>query len=296
VRRLYEEVCHRMADGFTKALVRAKWSVPGVAQHTGVFADHVANRSYPIAYFLVDAMRYEMGVELTERLPPTAEVSIRPAIGVLPSITPIGMSALMPGAATSFSVVETGGKLGGRIDDAFLPDLAARKKHAAARACPKLVDLSLDEVLLLPPSKLQKKIAGAQVVLVRSQEIDHAGEGVHAPGPAGDGHRHRQPRAGGRKLARGRRARCHQRRPRPPVLRRRPRRVDAHRRARRRTVELHRRCWIGRGGATPPGCVRVQASELGYASDLELVFPAGAGVFKAGGTSRSTTAGPRSRR
>jgi hypothetical protein len=40
---------------------------------------------------------------------------------------------------------------------------------------------------------------------------------------------------------------------------------------------------MGRGGATPPGCVRVQASELGYASDLELVFPTGAGVFKAGG-------------
>ena len=49
------------------------------------------------------------------------------------------------------------------------------------------------------------------------------------------------------------------------------------------TVELHRRCWIGRGGATPPGCVRVAATGLGYASDLEFVFPTGAGVFKAGG-------------
>jgi hypothetical protein len=49
------------------------------------------------------------------------------------------------------------------------------------------------------------------------------------------------------------------------------------------TVELHRRCWIGRGGATPPGCVRVAATALGYDSDLEFVFPTGAGVFKAGG-------------
>jgi len=49
------------------------------------------------------------------------------------------------------------------------------------------------------------------------------------------------------------------------------------------TVELHRRCWIGRGGATSAGCVRVSASQLGYASDLELVFPAATGVFKAGG-------------
>ena len=49
------------------------------------------------------------------------------------------------------------------------------------------------------------------------------------------------------------------------------------------TVELHRRGWIGRGGSTPPGCVRVAASALGYDSDLELVFPAGSGVFRAGG-------------
>jgi len=41
------------------------------------------------------------------------------------------------------------------------------------------------------------------------------------------------------------------------------------------TIELHRRCWIGRGGATPPGCIRVAASALGYASDLEFVFPTG---------------------
>jgi hypothetical protein len=49
------------------------------------------------------------------------------------------------------------------------------------------------------------------------------------------------------------------------------------------TVELHRRCWIGRGGNTPPGCVRVAASALGYDSDLDFVFPTGSGVFKAGG-------------
>jgi hypothetical protein len=48
-------------------------------------------------------------------------------------------------------------------------------------------------------------------------------------------------------------------------------------------VELHRRCWIGRGGATPPGCVRVAASALGYESDLDFVFPVGSGIFKAGG-------------
>lgn len=49
------------------------------------------------------------------------------------------------------------------------------------------------------------------------------------------------------------------------------------------TIDLHRRCWAGRGGATPPGCVRVSARDLGNDADFDFVFPRGTGVFKAGG-------------
>ena len=48
-------------------------------------------------------------------------------------------------------------------------------------------------------------------------------------------------------------------------------------------VDLHRRCWVGRGGATPPGTVRVSGAKLGYTTDLDIVLPASASVFKAGG-------------
>jgi hypothetical protein len=50
------------------------------------------------------------------------------------------------------------------------------------------------------------------------------------------------------------------------------------------TADLHRRCWIGRGGATPPGSVRVQGAKLGYTTDLDVVIPASTSVFKAGGS------------
>jgi hypothetical protein len=284
VRRAHDDACHAMADYFTKALVKAEWTVPGVLHQTHVWSEVVAKTPKPVAYFLVDAMRFEMGVELAERLPKTSEVSVRAAVGALPSITPVGMAALQPGASSSFSVVEQRGILGARIDDSFLPDLAARKKHASARV-PKLVDVALDELLSLQPSKLAKKLDGAQVVVVRSQEIDHAGEtgftfqarqvmdtvidnlaravrklavvGVeHAVVSADHGHLF---------FANDRDESM---------------RTDAPGGA---TVDLHRRCWIGRGGATPPGCVRVAASSLGYASDLDLVFPAATGVFRAGG-------------
>lgn len=284
VRRAYEDTCHAMAEGFIRALLKANWTGASALHQTRVFSEVVSDRPKPVAYFLVDAMRFEMGVELAERLPKTAEVAVRPAIGSLPSITPVGMAALLPGAASSFSVVEQNGKLGARIDDIFLPDLGARKKFFAARV-PRLVDIALDELLSLQQSKLAKKIESAQVVVVRSQEIDYAGEtgftrqarrimdevigdiasAIQRLAKAGIEHSVVTADHGHLFFA---------------VDRDESMRTDA---PGGDQVELHRRCWIGRGGATPPGCVRVAASSLGYASDLEFVFPTGCGVFRAGG-------------
>ena len=49
------------------------------------------------------------------------------------------------------------------------------------------------------------------------------------------------------------------------------------------TIDLHRRCWVGRGGVTPQGTIRISGAELGYRSNLDFVFPAGIAVFKSGG-------------
>jgi hypothetical protein len=284
VRRAYDDVSSRLAERFCRALDRAHWSIPGALQQTYIHAEVVAARPQPVAYFLVDALRFEMGLELAERLPGTAEVTIRPALAALPSITPIGMAALLPGASASFGVIEQSGKLGARIDDVFLPDLGSRRKLLAARV-PGAVDLALDELLSLQTSKLAKRIEGAPLIVVRSQEIDQAGEtgftfqarqtmdtvidnliraikklgsqGVeHSVVTADHGHLFF------------------------PTDRDESMRIDP---PGGKQVALHRRCWIGRGGATPPGCLRVSAAALGYASDLDFVFPAGTGVFRAGG-------------
>ena len=283
-RRAYDAVCQKMAEGFSRAIAQASWNLSRPLHQTRIYSEVVESSPKPVGYFLIDAMRFEMGVELSERLTMTSDVTIRAAIGSLPSITPIGMAALQPGASASFAVVEQGGKLGAKIEEAFLPDLAARKKFVAARV-PKLVDLSLDQLLSLQPSRLTKRVVGAQVVVVRSQEIDHAGEAgftFQAP-QVMDTVIDNIARAI-RKLATAGIEHCVVAADHGhlflPSDRDESMRIDApggH------TVELHRRCWIGCGGATPAGCVRVSATSLGYVSDLEFVFPVGPGVFKAGG-------------
>ena len=110
VRAAYEEAVRRMTEGFVKALDKADWQVDGVLHQTRIWPEVVASRSRPVAYIFVDAMRYEMGVELAERLAAGFEVQLRPAVGALPSITPIGMAALLPGSTNCRAPRRPGGR------------------------------------------------------------------------------------------------------------------------------------------------------------------------------------------
>ncbi len=283
VRREHDVLLKRMAEGFSRAFQRAGRIVPGVLHQTRIYPDVVRAAGGLTAYVFVDALRYEMGAELARQLEGLPEVAVQPAVAALPSITAVGMAALLPAASGSFSVVAQGKKLAARIEGTVMTGLADRMKALEARV-PDVVVLSLDQVVQRAPSWLAQKIDRAPLVVVRSQEIDQMGElgedllarrvmdtiiadlarAVRKLGAAGverfvvtADHGHlfslrreddmRTDSPGGDQL------------------------------------ELHRRCWIGRGGMTPAGAVRVSGAELGYDTELEFVFPTGLGVFRASG-------------
>ena len=285
VRARYEEAVRRMTEGFVKALDKADWHVDGVLHQTRIWPEIVVSRSRPVAYIFVDAMRYEMGVELAERLTAGFEVQLRPGVGALPSITPIGMAALLPGASASFSVVQQGARHGAMIDSVFLPDRASRQK-LLTRKVPDAVCLDLDQVLSLGPKALRARVGAASVVSIHSTDIDGAGENSITTASArrimdnviGDLARCMKNLAAagiedavitsdhGHLFFAG---------DRPTSMRMAAPGGE--------TVDLHRRCWFGRGGSTPAGAVRVSGARLGYDTDLDFVFPISTAVFKAGG-------------
>jgi PglZ domain len=282
VRQRYDVAINKLAEGFVAALQADQWAIDGHLQQTSIYDDLVRPQPGRVAYFLVDAMRYEMGAELAQRLDGQGEVSIRPAVGVLPSITPTGMAALMPGAAASYDVVDRDGRLMAKIGGDGLADLRARKKHLAARVASS-VDLELGEVLALSRTRLARKLGSSELVVVRSQEIDFFGEGGFQARSIMDTVIDNLARAVRRLAGVGvdrvvitaDHGHLYSAEDRDESMR-----IDAPGGA---TVDLHRRCWIGRGGATPASCVRVAASSLGNDSDLDFVFPVGIGVFRAGG-------------
>ncbi|SEU47609.1 PglZ domain-containing protein [Nonomuraea wenchangensis] len=283
VRREHEELLKKMADGFAKVLCEAAWTVSGMLHQTHIYPNVVQTMGGRVAYFLVDAMRFEMGVELAHQLEGTTDLTIRPAIAALPTITPVGMAALLPGASASFSVVEHKGKIASSIEGTTMSGLSERLKFLKTKV-PDVVDLPLGRLLSASPSKLSKTMEDASLVVVRSQEIDALGENVDelTARAAMEGVIGNVARAI-RKLAsvgienfvisadHG-----HQ----FSIRKDDDMKTDS---PGGNTVDIHRRCWIGRGGATPAGTVRVTGAELGYDTNLDFVFPTGLGVFKTGG-------------
>jgi PAS domain-containing protein len=283
VRRHHEDLLKKMASDFSRAFVKAGWTVPGALHQMRIYPEVVERMSGRVAYFFVDAMRYEMGVELTHQLQQSEDVTVRPAIAALPSITPMGMAALLPGESSSYSVVEHKGHLAARIGDTVMPSLTERMRHLRA-VRPEAKDLDLGELLQRNTNSLKRTLEGVPLLVVRSQSIDGLGEmdgGLLA--------RHIMDTVVGniaravRKLAKlGFDAfvvtadHGHQ----FSVRKDEDMMMD---KPGGNTVDQHRRCWAGHGGQTPPGCLRVTGAELGYDSDLEFIFPEGLAVFRAGG-------------
>ena len=283
VRHAYEVLLGQMAEGFTETLMDGGWALDGPLAQTQVYQQFVARATGPTAYILADALRYEMGVELSQQLEAATELKLRPAVAQLPTVTSVGMAALLPDATKSFSVVEDGGEVAALVEGKSLKDLGDRRSMLKDTV-PNFVDLRLEDVLQYSIKKLNRAVSDAPLILVRSQEIDALGE-------QGLSHLARQVMSS----VIGNIGRAVRKLADVGVTKFVITADHGHQFAREKgndmkidapggdTVKLSRRCWVGRGGTTPQGTVRVQGADLGYETDLEFVFPAGAGVFKSGG-------------
>lgn len=289
LRQRIDQWTHQLCLDFSKALEESNWHVENVLSQPRIHREWVAVSQEKTAWFWVDAMRYEMGRELMRLLDDgTDDLQLVPAMAMLPSITEVGMAALLPGADTSYSVAQGKGKqaqrIGSVVDGKLLLNSNERMKVFKA-SVPDGAEMTLDSLLAMANQRPLPAVKDARLLLVRSQEIDALGENVQdgVTRQAMDTILQNLNRAI-RKLARhgftrfvitsdhGHLFTTRQN----EDMKTAPPEGDA--------VDLHRRCWAGRGGNTPSGCVRLTSAQLGYEGDLDFVFPLGRGVFNAGGS------------
>ena len=124
----------------------------------------------------MDALRFEMGVELKNLLAGSEDLVLRPAIAALPTITRSGdggvLATVLPRGSTSSRQTARWPR---EIEGVALKDVAARMKFLKFRV-PGAVDIELGKLLQMTSGKLKNAIGDAKLVVVRSQEIDKFGE------------------------------------------------------------------------------------------------------------------------
>jgi len=289
--RRYTEVGSALATQFVTGFSKAKHPITGLLRQRDIFEKEVKPRlrESKVAYVWVDALRFEMARELAQVLSCDFALTIEAALGTIPTITEIGMAALLPGAGQSAKVVSVGsGKLGLQIDRTVIKNRKDRVAFLESHAGIPVFDCKLDDLLPKPPKKIKDGVQGAQLVLVTSQEIDALCEGdsitqarrqmdgvlndlrrgfrvladlgVKTIVLAAD-HGHLFGEAVGDDM-----------------------KIEA---PGGDTSDLHRRVWIGVGGTSEPSYLRTSLKSLGVDSDLDIATPWTLACFKSKGGARA---------
>jgi len=290
-RHRYMEVGSLLAERFLHLYHEAKFRIPGALSQSEVFAKRVKPKltEGKTAYVWVDALRFEMARELARTLEAEFDVEAQAAVGTVPTVTEIGMAALLPGAQESATLVSVGeGKLALKINGSVLKDRKDRVQFLKAKAGVEVFEAKLDDLLPSPRKKVREGIHDASLVLITSQEIDALCEGDNVPlaRRTMDSALHELRRAFrilselavrtiviaadhgylfGDELGSDMK-------------------IDA---PGGDTVDLHRRVWVGRGGTADPSYLRARVADFGLGGDLEIATPWNFACFKVQGGAKA---------
>jgi hypothetical protein len=289
-RQRYVAVGSEVARTFV-TMLGAQFPEKGVIRQRDVFEKYVkpALGKEKVAYVWVDALRFEMGRELARLLGDDFEVEVQPALAAAPTVTEIGMAALLPGAHEAVKVVTGGGgrlalELGGRV----IKDRKDRVALLKERAGVEVFDAKLDDLLPKPAKKVREGIGSAQLILVTSQEIDELCEQDNIT------QARRQMDGVLNDLRRGIRVLAELGVERIVLAS-----DHGHLFAEElsedmkveapggETVDIHRRVWVGRGGQANDALLRMPLSALGMEGEFDLATPLTFACFRCKGGARA---------
>ena len=272
---------------FTNAVERTGFDVGQLGRQGDIHAKWVRDAPAPIAYVWVDALRFELATDLADGLRADGHgVELHAAVAAAPTITPVGMANLTPGAGTGLSLELDGSDLAIRVDGSKVATVTDRVARLRAAHGDKVLDRTLETVAGQGEKELKRALGDADLLLVRSQELDAAGESgmlnaawsqftavldllrnlVARLGQAGVRRIVITADHGFVTLSRGLGPN---------------RSIDPPAGG---TGHLHRRSWVGKGAATTESTLRVPLASTGVPSDADLIVPRGLAVFRAGGS------------
>ncbi len=171
-RAAYQRLSSRVQDAFLRHLEKSGWPPAGRLANAAVFDQLIAPKLQEsgrrVAVILIDALRYELGVELAKQLTEEGQVDTQAAYAPLPSITRVGMAALLPGAGTHLTLTRKDDSLVPVLGDQPVTNITQRLDVLRKRYGQRFADYKLDDFVKTPPSLP----TSVELLLLRSNEMD----------------------------------------------------------------------------------------------------------------------------
>lgn len=136
------------------------------------FARYVKNNKDRTAVIISDAMRYEVGRQLLNKLldDPKCTAKMECMLSTLPSYTRLGMAALLP--HSTLELTDDGKEL---VDGVYCMDLNTRQS-VLQKAAPESCCVQFDAIKNMKKAALRDVFTGKQVVYIYHDQIDVRGE------------------------------------------------------------------------------------------------------------------------
>ncbi len=171
-RARYRRLAEKVQGVFVKHLETSGWPPSGRLANADTFDRLVAERlkdsGRKVAYLMVDALRYELGVALEKMLAEDGPVELQAAYAQFPTITLVGMASLLPGAREGLTLSLDNDALVPKLADMPVGNVTQRMNVFAKRYGDRFAEMPLNDFVRGKP-----KIAETVDLLVlRSTEID----------------------------------------------------------------------------------------------------------------------------
>jgi len=169
----YRKLTEKVQTIFIRHIEKSGWPPTGRLSNVSVFkrflTPRLSEKGQRIAYLMIDALRYELGIELEKLLNGIGVVELTPACAQLPTITPVGMASLLPDAHNNLMLEVDSGKLTPKIGDTTVSNVSQRMGHLRKQFGDRFAEMTLRDFI----NKKNPKIAPTVDLLVlRSTEID----------------------------------------------------------------------------------------------------------------------------
>jgi len=158
----YGDYLDRVNRKFAEAVEREGWQP---TQQT--FWQEVTGRKRT-AVFFVDALRYDLAQHLRRRVGSEVSFEVKPTMTVLPSITELGMAALLPRAQEGLSLAVEDGRLAVRIGDESVGSLSERRAYLERHLGRRGKVVALEELE-------REDLSRVQLLVVLCRQIDEFG-------------------------------------------------------------------------------------------------------------------------